>query len=206
MADEFGKRRLESPACDPPKIPPLVWGAVLVAAATPRRERPGEGGKIAMNMKMTVLALLCAAPFTACDVVWNAANRSSLRADVAELLAKGGLPERALVCNMIGTTRGGTCSFSGSAEEVAAVTKSLALWEVRFGDGEGGVVDPSAAALRHACPQSRRVGKSSSVKAFGLGSRPPELRLKSGSAFEFILFYWDSGNSDVCVEVAYSYG
>jgi hypothetical protein len=138
-------------------------------------------------------------------MLWNYGNRPALKRHIVELFQKHGVTINDPVCNMIGTTRGATCEFQASAHQVSSLVQGLNLKEV----GVESVSKPNMLLKVNqanvgclACRSFKNVLK---MKVFTSGHRPNELRLKSGSAFDYLILFQDLDTDKVCVQVSYSY-
>jgi len=141
-----------------------------------------------------------------CETIWNYSNRGTLKKDIVELFKKHGVVIKDPVCNMIGTSREATCEFRAPADQVSLLVRNLHLKEV------GGESTSKADLLLKvppsnrgclACPSFKHVSKT---RVYRSDHRPSELRLKNGTAFEYLILYQDIETDKVCVHVSYSYG
>jgi hypothetical protein len=129
-----------------------------------------------------------------------------LRADLAELLKGHGVSISRITCNMIGTSRSAACELRLSSEQVALLIKGLNLKELK---GEDQPEENLRIKIPHpkdgclACPNFKEVHHT---RVYMSGARPPELRLKSGSAFEHFILFQDLQSDKVCIQVSYAYG
>ncbi len=151
--------------------------------------------------------LLCAAlSGAACARIWNAVNRAGLRSDMAELLAKSGLPKRPLECRMVATTNDAFCTFSAEPGEAARLASELSLQPHFLGTPPGTSGGYFKSPANHRCRLALRAVGGGRVEVFGRAGRPKELRLRNGRAFEYLLLFQDPSAPEVCIEVSYSYG
>jgi hypothetical protein len=145
-----------------------------------------------------LIALLVAASLAAgCDTAWNWANRGGLRRDVEALFRRHGVAVAGPVCTMVGTSRTGACVLRAPVDALPRLVRGLGLREAGPDDGavagwerEGGC----------------RTTVSGATKVYRSGRRPPELRLSTGSAFEYLLVYQEEQSERLCVQVSYAYG
>ncbi len=141
-----------------------------------------------------------------CDLAWNLANRGSLKNDIQELFERYGVLLSDPVCDMIGTTRSGTCQFRASSVEIASLVLGLNLKEVETGeqlDVDLSIKIPESKVGCLACRSFKEVRR---MKVFQSERRAKELRLKSGRAFEYFIVFRDLDSDKVCVQVSYAYG
>lgn len=128
-------------------------------------------------------------PFTACEGLWNAANRGGAARDAAALLAPHGLVVKDLACRMEGTTRAATCTGTLSvadAERAAGALGLGTLEERALGRGDVGCIE---------LPWRR-----------GVWGRPASLRLPHGTAFDWLVLGLDPATGRACLAFSYSYG
>jgi hypothetical protein len=145
-----------------------------------------------------LLVLLVAAGLAAgCDTLWNWGNRDGLRQDVEALFRRHGVAVAEPACNMVGTSRTGACVLRAPVAEFPRLVSGLGLQEAGAGDAtlagwqrEGGCRSNSGRA----------------TKVYRSERRAPELRLPSGSAFEYLLVYQEERSERLCVQVSYAYG
>ena len=137
-----------------------------------------------------------------CDLLWDAANRSTLTSDVRELLKMAEALPQQLDCHMVGSTRNAACALRLSQSEVASVIRTFALVRV---DPSPVSPSPFAGLPVHLGP-SCVAGSNAPRVAFGVSGRPMHLRLRSGSAFEYLLLTLDPSTGQTCVQVAYASG
>lgn len=103
---------------------------------------------------------------------------------------------------MVATTRTGFCQASASAEQIERLVTGLGLWLATQ-------ADPAAVGFWEAEGGCRTEGPfSGDPPAYVClsGIRPEELRLANGSAFEFMLLYYEPSTLEICFQVSYAYG
>lgn len=137
-----------------------------------------------------------------CEPLWDAANRSSLEADVRALLKTASVVPQHLECHMVGFTRAASCTLSISPTEAASVIHTLALENIQ---PSSEAPSPLARLITHAAP-SCVAGTSALLTTFGIAGHPNALKLPNGSAFEYLLLTINKTTSQKCVQVSYSYG
>ena len=141
-----------------------------------------------------------------CEAIWNYGNKGTLKKDIVELFKKHGVVIKDPVCNMIGTSREATCEFRASIDQVSLLVQNLRLKEV---EGEGTskadwlLKAPPSNGGCLACPSFKHVSK---IRIYRSDHRPSELRLKRGTAFEYLILFQDLETNKVCVQLSYSYG
>jgi hypothetical protein len=142
------------------------------------------------------ILLLLAVGLAGCDVMWNWLNRDELRRDVVGLLERHGVAPRDPACSMVGTTRTGTCRLRLECGRIPGLVEGLRLAEAARGDPAIDAWEREGGCRSIAGP----------TKLYRSGRRPAELRLPSGSAFEYLLLYQIPGSDQVCIQVSYAYG
>jgi hypothetical protein len=156
---------------------------------------------------LLILPLLALVSLTlSCERTWNAANRSSLRTDVAAVLESHGIDRKGIVsCRMVETTRAGVCSLTLTPDEVTRLVDGLELAAVDLTSQEGQqllsrvTTDAGAADELHDKPSKKQ-------QVWGLFDRPRQLNLRQGAAFEYlVLSYWKS-DAWARLYVSYTYG
>ena len=159
-----------------------------------------------MQPHLGFILLWALVTLSACEILWDASNRGRATSDVQALLRVGGLPNAGPKCHMVGTTRNLACNLRASTKEVATVAKGLSLQSVEFVDEPSGSLERFVASKQHYCGLASGLGRKDGVNLFAAHRRPPQLRLANGSAFEYLLLYYDSASSQVCMELSYAYG
>ncbi len=157
-------------------------------------------------MKTFLLLVLIASSVmvAACGRTWNALNRSALEADITSLLNSCGIEGRTPEhCSMIDTTRDGRCEIELTREEVASLVEHLGLEEL---DRD----QPNHLALlnrlKEVSPSCFENGGPDGPQAWVVLGRPPALRLKSGSSFEYLLIVYEPSAVRASLLVSYAYG
>jgi len=141
-----------------------------------------------------------------CEALWNLGHQSSLKNDIDELFRAHGIVISQPNCNMIGTTRSATCRFKASPEQVGALACGLHLKELKEDETEREVLarrvpEPSLGCL--ICDPFDRLSR---MKVYVSERRAKELRLKRGSALEYLIVFQDPQSDQVCVQFSYAYG
>ena len=83
---------------------------------------------------MRVLPLLL---LTGCAMAWNMGNRGKFQADIDSVIGQYGAKLSKADCNMIGTSKSGTCVWTVSAADRTAIEQGLSL-ELKDNGGERG--------------------------------------------------------------------
>ena len=166
--------------------------------------RPRLSPRLKQPWVILFLALTSLLP--GCDTIWNLTNRGALERDIVDLFRNQGLAITNLKCNMIGTSRSATCKFRASAEQVASLVRSLNLKEVETEDATKGNSVLSVPEANVGCMTCPPFAKRPRMRIYLSERRPRELRLKSGSAFEYLVLLQRLDTDEVCVQIAYSYG
>ena len=141
-----------------------------------------------------------------CASIWNLGNRSSLEADVLEILPPASSTGLSLECQMIGTTRSAYCLGDISDDEAAAWAQSLAMESFRVRLGDAASVPPLGAEGPVGCLSAEVFPGVDGLPAFWVGGRPPELALGSGGQFEYLLLIVNAATGQGCLQVSYAYG
>lgn len=150
--------------------------------------------------------LIMAFVLRGCDALWNLGNRGPLIRDLTELFKAQGIRAKDLSYNMIGTSRSGTCELHLSPDEVTRMVKSLNLKELKLENLSGENPWVKNPEPKKGCLTSKFFHGGKQVKGHLSGRRPPELRLKSGPAFEYFILFQDLETDKVCIQVSYAYG
>ena len=136
-------------------------------------------------------------------MIWNYGNKWTLKKDIVELFKKHGVVINDPICNMIGTTRGGICEFRASVDQIASLIRGLRLKEI-----EGASKDNLLSKIpqsKNGCLGCRSFKNVLRMRVYTSEQRPPELRLQSGAAFDYLILFQDLDTDNVCVQVSYSY-
>jgi hypothetical protein len=156
---------------------------------------------LASFVALSIIALAC----IGCSSLRNATNRGGLEEDVKALCQ-----ERAKVnlykasCHMVGTTRAGICEFKALPQDINAIANSLDMSEIK-----------SDKTLKYANTygydiKSSKLGglfsQGKDVRAYGIFGRPAKLKLKNGSAFEYMILFYEPATNEASLETCYSYG
>jgi len=151
------------------------------------------------------LGILLLVLTTGCDVLWNAANRGGLERDFKTLAQSCGVRVTLTRCRMLGTTRDGACEFTASRGQIDSLIRGLNLKPVEPGSEE----EASLKRIEFSSPYfwSAAAGSDpSSLVRFASGRRPRELVLKNGTAFEYLILYYDPGSGRALARLSYAYG
>lgn len=141
-----------------------------------------------------------------CEIIWNYGNKGTLKKDIVELFKMHGVVIKDPVCNMIRTSREAICEFRAPADQVSLLVRNLHLKEVEKESTSKAdllLKAPSSNRGCLACPSFKDVSK---IRIYRSDHRPSELRLKHGTAFEYLILFQDLETDKVCVQVSYSYG
>jgi hypothetical protein len=141
-----------------------------------------------------------------CASIWNLGNRSSLEADVLEVLRPASKDGLSLECRMIGTTRSAYCLGEISDDEAAAWAQALALESFRINLEDAASTPPLGAEGPVGCLSAEVFPGVDGLPAFWIGGRPLQLALGSGGQFEYLLLIVNAATGQGCVQVSYAYG
>ena len=137
--------------------------------------------------------------FGGCEVLWDGSNRSSLKRDVYTLIGTSKLKEKEINCHMIGTTRSGVCKSSIAEEEISRVVKSLNLTKV----DESTLIDFDY----NSWVKEGECGSNTDYQnRYKSKRRGEELRLNSGTRFEYFILFHNPDYDHICIQVSYAYG
>ena len=151
------------------------------------------------------LVVTGALSLSSCERVWNAVNRSALEEDVRSLLTTRAIEQNVPVtCSMVGATRDGVCGLEMAWSEIAFVVEQLNLVVLDPADPQHLAYLNQLQGSSTSCLQPDDDAESS--KAWVALGRPPELRLESGAAFEFLLVIYRQSESRACFLMSYAYG
>jgi len=134
-----------------------------------------------------------------CEFIWDAGNRGSLKKDVNELMRTDGAMQQDIDCHMSGTSRTGTCEGRITYEEITKIISTLKL--TRVTDNTPTDYEYSSWVKDGKCSSRQNLELRYKSKR-----RAPELRLKSGSAFEYFLLFYNPEMNETCIQVSYAYG
>jgi hypothetical protein len=153
-----------------------------------------------------VFWILACFSFTGCELIWNYSNKPGLQRDISELFRAHGVTLNQLACNMIGTSRSATCEFRLSPEQITVIVKGLNLKESKGGSLPEENLWKKIPNSKRGCLDCKSFNGVKRIKVYMSEIRAPELRLKSGSAFEYFILFQDLETDRVCIQVSYSYG
>lgn len=147
----------------------------------------------------------CSILLTSCSGLWNAANRSSLETDVAQVMSIDPA-ERSMRCAMLDGTRSGYCLLPADATEVGAWAGELglSLRTASLDDVES--LPPLTSEGPVGCLDAASFGQVEGHPPYWIGGRPDSLALDSGGQFEYMLLIFDPAAAQACVQVSYAYG
>jgi len=135
-----------------------------------------------------------------CETLWKAGQGRASASDVRAVLAGAAIPTEGLDCEMVGATRDVECRMQAGPEAARRIASGLRLTAIDASS------PPSLAAfVRQRAPHEVASTKGS-ILAFVTTGRPEVLRLKRGTAFEYLVLYWDPGTNVVWFRLSYSYG
>jgi hypothetical protein len=154
---------------------------------------------------MSLLLLLPAAA-AGCSPVWGALNRTSLRADVGEVLTRGLEDPPKIECRMIGTTRSGYCTFEQDSASALALAEELGLESGYVDLNDPASVPPAAVEGMVGCLSAEVLGSVDGLPAYWIGGRPEALKLQNGGQFEYLMLAMDPDTGQACVQDSYAYG
>jgi len=141
-----------------------------------------------------------------CAFIWNLGNRNSLEADVLEVLHPAPDEGSFLECRMIGTTRSGYCVGEISQADVQALTLAIGLESSTLDLADLDGVPPLAYEGLVGCLDPQTLAVVDGLPAYWIAGRPPQLALKSGGQFEYLLLIVNEATGQGCVQVSYAYG
>ena len=151
------------------------------------------------------LGLMALLGIAGCDVLWNAANRGGFERDFKSLAQSCGVRVTLTRCRMLGTTRDGACEFTASRGQLDSLVRGLNLKPVEPGSEE----EASLKRIEFSSPYSWSAAAGSdpsSLVRYASGRRPRELALKNGTAFEYLILYYDPGSRRALARLSYAYG
>lgn len=141
-----------------------------------------------------------------CAFIWNLGNRNSLEADVLEVLHPAPDEGLSLDCRMIGTTRSGYCVGEISQDDARALALAIGLESSTLDLADLDGVPPLAYEGLVGCLDPQAFAVVDGVPAYWIAGRPPQLALKSGGQFEYLLLIVNEATGQGCVQVSYAYG
>ena len=141
-----------------------------------------------------------------CASMWNLGNRSSLEADVLDVLRPASMDRLSLECRMIGTTRSGYCVGEISLEDAEALALALGLESSQVDLENLDRAPPLAAEGLVECVDPEAFPGVDGLPAYWIAGRPPQLGLVSGGQFEYLLVIVNAATGQGCVQVSYAYG
>ncbi len=153
-----------------------------------------------------LLLILAFGYLPGCETIWNYINQPTLKRDVVELFRSHGVALNNPCCRMIGTSRSARCELRLTPEQVNLIVKGLNLKASKLeylAEGNPWIKIPEP---KRGCLTSKFFQGVKQVNVYGVEGRPPQLRLKSGSAFEYFILFQDLESDNVCIQVSYAYG
>jgi hypothetical protein len=159
-----------------------------------------------LSVLRVLLLAVISSPAGACAPFWNSGNRTTLTADVREILDRGEVDPDRLECNMLGTTRSGLCLFDTTETEIQELTAGLGLGQWQLTGQTEAANGSLAAEAGKGCLTSEFFGGRTDLLQFGIAGRPDELELSDGGQFEYFILLFDPNTGEACIQVAYSYG
>jgi hypothetical protein len=141
-----------------------------------------------------------------CGQIWSRSTATALERDLASLIGTPGLTDSAPNCIVLGTTRTGLCVYEGTQAELASIVSRLDLLPFTVeSDGSGSSlgVDAEIAAGCLAQPgfeNPRRLVSYESTR------RAETIRLDNGTAFEYVIVFFEPVVGALCVQASYAYG
>lgn len=139
-----------------------------------------------------------------CDRVSMLSFNVGLEADVRSLLGQHGIHLARLACRQSGRTRAGTCAVGLTPEQADRLRSTLGLNEASDADGQR-----LQRFLAHAGGGGCRSDGHPLAGGWSVwyaAGRPKQLQLDSGSAFEYLVFYYGPEEGSGCLDLAYAYG
>jgi hypothetical protein len=106
---------------------------------------------------------------------------------------------------MLGATRDGACEFTASQGQIDSLVLGLNLKPVEPGSEEESFVK----YIESSSPYAWALGSGTDPSAllrYASGRRPKELRLKSGSSFEYLILYYHPASGRALARLSYAYG
>jgi len=140
-----------------------------------------------------------------CDVLWNVANRGGLERDFKSLAQSCGVRVTLTRCRMLGTTRNGACEFTASHGQIDSLVRGLNLKPVDPGSEQESFVKYIESSSPYSWSPATGSDPSSLIR-FASGRRPRELVLKNGTAFEYLILFYDPGSGRALARLSYAYG
>jgi hypothetical protein len=137
--------------------------------------------------------------------MWNAANRSALEADLAQILALDP-SQPPMQCAMIGGTRSGYCVLPVEEMQVVAWADGLGLSARPMALEEAQSVPPLGAEGPVGCLDPSALNGEDVLPTYWIAGRPAALQLEGGGQFEYLLLIHDPASGKACVQVSYAYG
>ena len=141
----------------------------------------------------------------ACSWLWNLANRGSLEADVHELIGMdaSSLP---LACQMIGSTRSGTCLGDLTEVQAGEIAARVGLSASTVNLQDAATVPPLAYEGEVGCLGQEALPGVDALPVWWIEGRPDALALASGAQFEYLFMVVDPASGVGCIQVSYAYG
>jgi len=147
----------------------------------------------------------CSILLASCGGLWNAANRSSLQTDVAQVLSVAPA-EQSMRCAMVDRTRTGYCVLPADEAQVRAWSGTLGLSPRTASLTDVDSVPPLASEGPVGCLDEGNFGQIEGRPTYWIGARPEALALENGGQFEYMLLIFDPAAAQACVQVSYAYG
>jgi hypothetical protein len=134
------------------------------------------------------------------------ANVMGLRRDLAEISSRFSVDLKGPQCKMVGHTRTGYCISPISNEGVASLISGLNLSRLNGKADEINASDIGSLDFDNGCRKEGPFTDISKMEIHGIHNRPDSLRMKDGSAFQYLLLFHNQTTGEVCIQVSYSYG
>ncbi len=140
--------------------------------------------------------VLAGALAAGCRVAWNLWARGDLARDVKSLLAHQGILVKDAKCHMFGTLNSGACVVPLTAEESKRLVQALKLRVL--------VPTEPIREFKGGCTDTPPFD-SGYVQMFRTSTlRPPELKLRSGGAFDYLYLFAHPASATACIQVLYT--
>lgn len=151
-----------------------------------------------------LLLLICLT--AACGQIWSRSTATALERDLATLFGAPGLSDTAPSCAVLGTTRTGFCVYEGTQAELASISARLELKPFTVeSDGSGSSVGP-AAEVDAGCLAQPGFENPRRLVSYESERRSETIRLENGTAFEYVLMFFEPVAGAICVQASYAYG
>ena len=149
-----------------------------------------------MSRRAAMAAAAALLALAGCQGMYDAANTKALTSDIGDLLGIAGAMNPQLDCRILGGTRTGFCTVPIEPLVLRVFVKSLKPRE--------SPAAPEEWQVEGSCGSVETWAAGSGARIYVSKRRAPELRLRGGASFEYLLLY-TAADGWSCLQVSYAY-